>query len=87
MGEGAGDAGRPTTDVRDGGPGVLPTRGPDRGRAVPSPTGARADWEIVALLGAALGRADLFPYDGPAAIWEEIRRVWPGPCYEALSIL
>jgi formate dehydrogenase major subunit len=46
--------------------------------AVPPPAGARPDWEIVALLGAALGRADLFPYDGPAAIWDEVRRVWPG---------
>jgi formate dehydrogenase major subunit len=46
--------------------------------AVPPPAGARADWEIVALLGAALGRPELFPHDGPSAIWEEIRRVWPG---------
>lgn len=39
MGAGAGDAGRPTTDVRDGVPGALPTRGQDRGRAVPSTAG------------------------------------------------
>jgi formate dehydrogenase major subunit len=46
--------------------------------ALPPPPDARPDWEIVALLAAELGRAELFAYGGPADIWEEIRQVW-GP--------
>jgi formate dehydrogenase major subunit len=49
-----------------------------RVRAVIPPAGeARADWEIAARLGTALGHGDLFPYRGAADIWSEIRRVWP----------
>ncbi|MGZ4690695.1 MAG: formate dehydrogenase subunit alpha [Acidimicrobiia bacterium] len=47
--------------------------------AIAPPGDALPDWEIVARLGAALGRPELFRYDSPAQIWEEIRRVWlPG---------
>jgi formate dehydrogenase major subunit len=45
--------------------------------AVTPPAGARPDWEIVSRLAGALGRGELFRYDGPAQIWNEIRRVWP----------
>jgi formate dehydrogenase major subunit len=38
---------------------------------------AEPDWRILCRMGAALGRADLFPYRSAAEIWEEIRRVWP----------
>jgi formate dehydrogenase major subunit len=47
--------------------------------AVAPPGDAKPDWEIVVLLAAALGRADLFDYRSPVDIWEEIRQVWtPG---------
>src|SRR5581483_2397735 len=51
-----------------------------RVRAAVAPPGeAKADWEILCRLAAALGHGDRFVYDGPAAIWEEVRRVWaPG---------
>jgi len=46
---------------------------------VPAQGDAKPDWEIACLLADALGRGDLFAYDGPADIWNEIRRVWePG---------
>jgi formate dehydrogenase major subunit len=60
-----------------------------RVRAAVAPPGeAKPDWEITCLLAAALGRADLFDYRGPADIWEEIRRVWlpgAGITYERLD--
>jgi formate dehydrogenase major subunit len=47
--------------------------------AVPAQGDAKADWEIVCLLAAALGDEENFRYSGPEEIWEEIRRVWaPG---------
>jgi formate dehydrogenase major subunit len=50
-----------------------------RVRAAVTPTGdAKPDWEIACLLAEALGRTDLFTYDSPAAVWDEVRQVW-GP--------
>jgi len=47
--------------------------------AVAPPGDAKPDWEIVAMLASALGRKDLFDYQSPADVWEEIRQVWaPG---------
>ena len=48
-------------------------------RAIAPPGDARADWEIVCLLAAALGRPDLFAYSSAADVWDEVRQVWtPG---------
>jgi formate dehydrogenase major subunit len=48
-------------------------------RAVAPPTGVRTDWEIIRDVARAMGHGARFPYEHPAQIWEEIRRVWePG---------
>lgn len=38
---------------------------------------ARPDWWIIQQLAARMGHASQFAFDGPQAIWDEIRAVWP----------
>jgi formate dehydrogenase major subunit len=45
--------------------------------AAPPPGEAWPDWRIAAELGRRLGASDAFSFDGPEAIWNEIRAVWP----------
>jgi formate dehydrogenase major subunit len=48
-------------------------------RVVAPPAGARADWEIIGDVAAAMGHRERFAFADPEEIWEEIRRVWsPG---------
>jgi assimilatory nitrate reductase catalytic subunit len=47
-------------------------------RAVPCPGEARRDWEIIQDLAKALGRPKGFTFDGPRAIFEELRRASKG---------
>jgi formate dehydrogenase major subunit len=57
-------------------------------RAVAPPAGARADWETIADVAAAMGHRERFAFAGPEEIWEEIRRVWSpggGITYERLE--
>jgi formate dehydrogenase major subunit len=60
-----------------------------RVRAAISPRGdARADWEIVCAVAAAMGHARDFAFGSPREIWDEIRSVWPagtGMSYERLD--
>lgn len=44
---------------------------PPRGASLP-------DWQIIQMIASRLGCADLFPYQGAADIWDEIRKVVPG---------
>jgi formate dehydrogenase major subunit len=37
---------------------------------------SKADWEIVCLVAAALGKGNLFSFRGPEEIWNEVRSVW-----------
>jgi formate dehydrogenase major subunit len=46
-------------------------------RVVDPPREARADWQIVRELAAAMGAAEHFRADSPSALWEEIRKLWP----------
>jgi formate dehydrogenase major subunit len=46
-------------------------------QAIAPPEEARADWQIVRELAAAMGAADYFRAGSPEAIWNEIREVWP----------
>jgi formate dehydrogenase major subunit len=46
-------------------------------KVVEPPSGTKPDWEIMCLVARAMGRGHLFEYQDVAAIWEEIRRVWP----------
>jgi formate dehydrogenase major subunit len=46
-------------------------------QVLPPPAEARADWQIVRELARRYGVAQHFEADSPAAIWEEIRSVWP----------
>jgi len=49
-----------------------------RVRKVIEPLGnSRADWEIVCAVADAMGQAEQFAFADPAAIWDEIRAVWP----------
>lgn len=58
-------------------------------RPVSSPPGeARADWEIVCLVAAAMGKEELFSYGSAEEIWNEIRQAWKtvyGITYERLQ--
>ncbi|HTO07093.1 MAG TPA: formate dehydrogenase subunit alpha [Myxococcota bacterium] len=45
-------------------------------RALPPPEGARADWQILCALAAAIGRPHGFTFASAEEIWEEVRRVW-----------
>ncbi len=72
---------------------VLPAAGPfekdgtymnaerriQRVRRVVSPPGdAREDWQIVCDVARAMGHGEAFAFGSAEAIWDEIRRVWPG---------
>ena len=46
-------------------------------RAVPAPDGLRTDWEVLRDVARAMGRGEGFEYADAAAIWEEVRAVWP----------
>ncbi len=46
-------------------------------QAVPPPGEARPDWWIIQQLAARMGHAGKFAFDGPPAIWDEVRAVWP----------
>ncbi|WP_024301884.1 formate dehydrogenase subunit alpha [Pseudogulbenkiania sp. MAI-1] len=46
-------------------------------QVVPPPAEARPDWWIIQQLAARLGRAEGFAFDGPEAIWDEVRALWP----------
>lgn len=39
---------------------------------------SRSDWEIICALAGAMGKGDLFSFESPEDIWNEIRAVWPG---------
>lgn len=39
--------------------------------------GAKADWEIICEVAAAMGAGDAFDYQSVEGIWEEVREVWP----------
>lgn len=45
-------------------------------KAVPAPSGAKADWEIVCALAAEMGKGNLFSFSNAEEIWNEIRRAW-----------
>lgn len=48
-----------------------------RVRKVIEPIGdSRPDWEIVSLLARAMGKGDIFNYNSPEGIWDEIGTVW-----------
>jgi formate dehydrogenase major subunit len=50
-----------------------------RVRQVIPPAGAsKADWQILCAMAGAMGHADGFAYDGPEAIWNEVRSVCEG---------
>lgn len=49
---------------------------------------SKSDWEIICGLASEMGYAGHFSYQDPAAIWDEIRQVWPvgaGITYERLE--
>lgn len=57
-------------------------------RSIPPQGDSRPDWEIICGLASEMGLAEHFTYQDPAAIWEEIRQVWPagaGITYERLE--
>ena len=60
-----------------------------RVRKVLAPPGeARSDWEILCDIAGAMGGGDLFAFQSPEEIWNEIRQVWPavgGMTYERLD--
>jgi formate dehydrogenase major subunit len=47
-------------------------------QTVAAPGRALADWQIVQALARHMGQAAHFGFDSPQAIWDEVRRVWPG---------
>ncbi len=48
-----------------------------RVRKVVEPPGqAKSDWEILCLVARAMGRGEMFRYQSPEEIWNEIRTVW-----------
>jgi formate dehydrogenase major subunit len=47
-------------------------------KVVDAPGDARPDWWIIQELARRLGSAKGFALSGPEAIWDEVRRVWPG---------
>jgi formate dehydrogenase major subunit len=44
---------------------------------VPPPGEARPDWWIIQQLAQRMGHPQGFSFDGPQAIWDEVRAVWP----------
>ena len=60
-----------------------------RVRQVIQPIGeSLPDWEIIVRLARAMGHGELFPYNSPQDVWEEVRSVWPagaGISYERLE--
>ncbi|WP_233633917.1 molybdopterin-dependent oxidoreductase [Burkholderia cenocepacia] len=44
---------------------------------VPPPGEARPDWWIIEALAARMGKPRGFEFDGPQAIWDEVRTLWP----------
>ncbi|GJI93612.1 formate dehydrogenase subunit alpha [Duganella caerulea] len=46
-------------------------------QAVQAPGDARPDWWIIQQLARRMGHASGFEFDGPQAIWDEVRAVWP----------
>lgn len=46
-------------------------------RAIAPVGNTRADWEIVCALAREMGHPNGFDFTDPAAIWDEVRRVWP----------
>lgn len=46
-------------------------------QAISPPGDARPDWWIIQQLAARMGHAEKFAFDGPQAIWDEVRCVWP----------
>jgi formate dehydrogenase major subunit len=47
-------------------------------KVVEPPGEARPDWWIIQELARRLGRKAGFTFEEPAAIWDEVRRIWPG---------
>ena len=45
--------------------------------AVPPPGEARPDWQIISAVARRMGYGAGFGWDGPAAIWDEVRAAWP----------
>lgn len=57
-------------------------------QSIPPQGDSRPDWEIICGLASKMGLAERFTYQDPAAIWNEIRRVWPagaGITYERIE--
>jgi len=57
-------------------------------RAIPSPGESKADWQIICDLAAAMGKGELFPYQHPSEIFDEIRKAVPqysGLSYERID--
>jgi formate dehydrogenase major subunit len=57
-------------------------------KAIEPPGEAKADWEIIRDLAAAMGKGEFFDFHSPEEIWEEIRTVWKaghGITYERLE--
>lgn len=47
--------------------------------AIPSVGEAKADWEIIQLVAAAMGHPQGFQFESAAEIWDEVRKIWaPG---------
>jgi formate dehydrogenase major subunit len=60
-----------------------------RVRKIFAPPGqAKSDWEIICAVAGAMGKGDLFNYDGAESIWNEVRKVWKagsGISYERIQ--
>ncbi|KZE25916.1 formate dehydrogenase subunit alpha [Crenobacter luteus] len=46
-------------------------------QVLPPPGDARPDWWIIQALAERLGKPDGFAFDGPEAVWNEVRALWP----------
>lgn len=47
-------------------------------RALPPAGDSRPDWQILCDVARAMGQGERFAFEGPEAIWDEVRAVWPG---------
>jgi formate dehydrogenase major subunit len=45
-------------------------------KVIEAPGEAKADWEIICELAAAMGKGEFFDFHSPEEIWEEVRSVW-----------
>lgn len=47
-------------------------------QAVPAPGEARSDWQTIAAVAGQMGHVAAFSFASAEAVWDEVRRVWPG---------